>query len=113
MSNPIDLREQLTTKLDFLKPNPNDYAEEAGYNDAAGNFEELLDELLSLISDTITAAKPEKRQSEADKLRAQGHRIVGSSPYIDDDNATYNQALDDYEQRLTNLLGKDTHDTEK
>ena len=56
--------------------------------------------LTSLMKELVAEAKPEKRITEADKLRSQGHRIVGSSPFVDAENDAFNAAINQFEQNL-------------
>jgi hypothetical protein len=66
---------------------------------------EAVAQLDQLLLDIAIEAKPEKRQTEADKLRAKGQRIVGSSPFIDAENDAYNQAIDEFITRIKQLVG--------
>lgn len=71
-------------------------------------------ETADAILQAVLEALPEKRMTQADRLRAQGHRIVGSSPFVDAENDAYNQAIDDIKAileadtnpELENLIGE-------
>lgn len=57
--NSDELRAFIEKKLEFLKPLPNDYAEEAGYHDAAGDYEFLIDEIM----EKVAAHRPTQKEN--------------------------------------------------